>query len=228
MRNRLTPIMLVALAATGANALYIDDFSSGSFTVVAGSANPRVEAVRSGAGILGGERDVMLDWISGPQFASGIINGDGHLYMNTDAETVGRLYLQYDGFDGELENDLVQTPGTGLNANLTGFTDFVFRFRAVNGTFGSDIATTILVTSSTGTVSHTVFTGSGLNQVTTASFGSFSGVDWSNVQRLDFIFNGNMSSDWTLDSIEVVPEPATMAVLGLGAAALMRRRRRSA
>ena len=58
-------VLSAAMLTVAAQAVMIDDFTSGPYTITANSANPVVEAVTPGS-MLGGERDVMLQWTGGP------------------------------------------------------------------------------------------------------------------------------------------------------------------
>lgn len=58
------------------------------------------------------------------------------------------------------------------------------------------------------------------------AFGNFSGFDFSNVDQLYFGFTNKPSGDYALSGQYAVPEPATMAGLLVGGAALLMRRKR--
>jgi len=65
----------------------------------------------------------------------------------------------------------------------------------------------------------------GPNGFQTFTFGS----DWENLASITLLGTGDLLAYWALDNIVVadaVPEPATLTLLGLGSAYLIRRRRR--
>jgi hypothetical protein len=229
MKNRIFAGVVAIVTCANAHALTIDDFSQGTYSLVVNGATPRAEAVRNGAAIVmaGGQRDAMLEYVSGPLTVSAIVNNGGVNFVNTDSQTAGRLYLQYDGADGELETDLVQTAGTGLGLNLSSSNGFIFNFRFLNGGLQNPVSVTINVVSSNGTFSHTSNVVSGNLIMHSVMFSSFGGANFSDVRRLDFIFDAPASADFTLDSIitNPVPEPATMLALGGGLVLFLRRRR---
>lgn len=231
MKYRSLALVGVLALAVSAQAVIIDDFTQGTYSLVADAGSPRAEAVRNGiaASLAGGQRDTMLEYVSGPLTVSANLGSGGVHFFNADSQTSGLLYLQYDGADGEVETDLVQTPGTGLGLNLSTEMAFLLDFRFVNGGLASPLSVTITVTSSNGSFSHTSNIASGTLVLHSVSFANFANANFSDVQRLDFVFNAPASADFTLDliSTQPIPEPASLAVLGLGAAALIRRRRKS-
>lgn len=227
---RASALAIFALAAGAAQAILIDDFTSGPYSITANSVLPRAEAVRAGT-MLGGERDALLEWMGGPQgvSASVVIGGGGAQFYNESSESNGRLTLQYDGFDGELETDGVQTPGSGLATNFSGDTQFDLFFRFVDAGLGANVAVTITVVSATGSSTFTSFIANGVNIMHSVAFSNFVGVDFANVQRLEFSFTSPAASDFTLDYIQSsssIPGPAAAIPFAVGAFTAVRRRLR--
>jgi hypothetical protein len=227
---RLVGIAGFAVTAAASQALVIDDFSTGSFSITANSVNPIAEAVRSGS-MVGGERDALLGYLFGPLSVNATvnINNGGVQFFNSNSETAGYLILQYDGFDGEVEGDGVLTPGTGLNLDLSMDNAFVFDFRFVDAGLGSNITILTTVVTSTGTFSYTSVVPNGVDIHHFVSFSNFAGADWSNVQSLTFEFTGGPAADFTLDSIRTVgevPGPAAAIPFLVGWASIRRRRKR--
>lgn len=227
MRGLVT-VSLAVLGVAGAQAVLIDDFSTGPYSITSNSIIPTTEAVRLGS-MLGGERDAMLRYLSGPQSvtASVVIGGGGVQFFSEQSETNGSLFLQYDGLDGELEIDGVQTPGTGLGGNFTGSSAFVFDFNFVDAGLGANIQIMTTVVSNTGTASFTSNVANGGGIVHTQNFSNFAGVNFANVQSVTFQFVTPMASDFTLNSISTgIPGPAAFAPFLVGIATLLKRRKK--
>src|SRR5688572_29262781 len=152
MSKALRALSALAIVATvgSAQAVLIDDFTSGAYSITSNSISPVNEAVRLGT-MLGGERDVLLQYNNGPQSVSAqvIIGGGGAQFYNEGTETNGTLTLQYDGLDGETENGVLNT-GTNLGANFSGDTQFEMFFPFIDAGLGAQVTVTITVISNTG------------------------------------------------------------------------------
>lgn len=228
MRNFLSFALFGMAAVSGA--IVIDDFSAGTYSMYVNSSTTRLEAVRLGpsGAILGGERDAMVEYTGGPRGVEAVVSAGGMQFVNNESETSGALYLQYDGIDGEIETDFMQS-GSSMSpaANLSGSVAFVFRLPFVNNGLFSPVSIVTTVTTSSGSYSDTSFLPEGVSLTHVVPFANFGGADFSDVRRLDFIFIGPAAADFTLDSIttQPVPEPATAAVALSGIALLSRKLR---
>lgn len=225
---RLTGIAGMVVLAAAAQAIIIDDFSSGPYSITANSVNPTAEAVRAGT-MAGGQRDALLRWASGPQSLNATVDitGGAVQFFNSGSETTGSLTLQYDGFDGEVEDGVLNN-GTSLGLNLSGDSAFVFDFRFIDAGLGANVTILTTVVSSTGTASFLSTVSNGVGVMHTVDFSNFVGVDWANVQRIEFQFFAPAASDFTLDSIRTVSNiPGPMAAIPflVGLAGLRKRRR---
>jgi hypothetical protein len=223
---RIGLVALGTVAAALTQAVMIDDFTTGQYNITANSLNPIVEAVRNGS-MLGGQRDALLSYTGGPLFVNSTVDGGGVQFFNGSSETSGSLTLQYDGLDGELETDGVQTPGTGLNGNFSGDDRFVFDFRFVDAGLGGSVMVTTTVVASNGTFVFSSFVSNGMNIQHVQMFSSFGAANWGSVQRLEFTFTGPAASDFTLDHIYTtsIPGPAAVIPFAVGLATMARRRR---
>jgi hypothetical protein len=227
---RLTGIAGLAVLAVAAQAIVIDDFSSGEYSITANSVNPTAEAVTVGT-MIGGQRDAFLQYGSGPQSISSSVSiaAGAVSFFNSGSETTGSLILQYDGFDGESASDGVLTNGTSLGANFSGSNAFQFDFRFIDAGLGSNVTILTTVVSSTGTASFLTTVPNGVNVMHQVAFSNFAGVDFSNVQNVTFQFFAPAASDFTLDSIQTVgavPGPLAAVPFLVGLASLKRRRKR--
>lgn len=183
-------------------------------------------------GILGTERDLLVEMCGYAQYSSsgGAIGYDGTgglslFQVRTSGNSGTVVALQYDGQDDlDTEQGLENARGLSVDLRRGGTSEgFLFRFAHADGADpeGLDLSITV-----TGPVHGTI----GLKQqhyipnqpgpfVHFVDFQDFTnpGV-FDNVDSLTFVFNGDATpdADYQLDAIEVVPEPSTLALLGLG------------
>ena len=217
-------LILAGVVSAGiANAVLIDDFGDPQF-VTGLTGGSYVDSVFGT--MLSGERDTEMLVLANPagQFADLIVAGNVMTYSNGFLmESI--LWLQYDvmgdttnGFAGDI-NNLVGTPGL-----LPGYND-----RVELSWLGNDLDVLVAVVLRTGGV------------VTDTNFGVRLGGSGAGVQTIGInpaaaaaadsitiAFRARPSGDFALRRIETVPEPASMAAIGLGIAGLIARRRRKA
>lgn len=136
----------------------------------------------------------------------------------------GVLSIQFDATnDVAMASDQVFISLAAVTAG-TGRIDFVERVFELSGPNGTELA-------QIGTASHTFLPGGNMTWSTTVAFEN--SARYLRVKK-DFILTAPDSQATDLaalgtinQSFNVVPEPATLAVLGVGAAALLRRRKRA-
>ena len=209
--KRLLTITLAATAAA-ANAVVFDSFTDGDFSI--DLFDTQFDGRAMSASVPGGVRTTFSQILVNP-FDLGanqsITSGAYSVGGDFGVETFSGITYGYDTSGIQKE----------LNLDLSDQNAFAFDF------IGTDqpLSVGVLVSSgsATDTQSITIGPSSGLKYI---PFSAFSGIDFSDVDRLTFSFRTNPSGDFALNSIGAVPEPASMAALGLGVAALLRRRRK--
>lgn len=217
MKNVLAIGLLIGVAASSQAVVMIDDFSTGSLDLQLTPPATTINGTRTGS-MVGGHARHVLSFISNPD------GNDARLRVNP---SVG---VQMVSGEDLVSSSVMTQYGrlADLNLNLSGESAFKVDFRT------NDLPLSMRVYAFTwdGTAYKqafgiaTVAAGSNFSQVINfSSMTTATGFSFANVDRVEFHFNTAPSGDFSVTEITAVPEPATMAALGLGIAAMVRRRR---
>lgn len=237
--HRILPAAAFALVVpAAASAVVIDNFDDGAFVLTAAGSSDdrpsdRTTVTGDPSNILGGQREVTLNLnrgrgvVDARTLANIESTGDGGVLALSDSgRAFSELVLSYRNLGGV---DL--TEGGTQDAFLLDY-DFFQGFSRVAA----------LVRSGAGTGTGVVFVAESDNdrivgpasranaQQRLIAFADFNGtVDFGDVDSVEFFINSQDSAlggatDFELDSITTVPEPAGLALLAAGAALLRRRR----
>lgn len=219
---------LVLVAGFASAQAIIDDFGDGDFTItVTGTAGATDESDLSGlntANVIGGRREAILTLVTaaGSKQARAIVEL-GEMSLSNESGIESTLVLNYG-------NKTETGAGTDLAANMTGDIGMTYEITEIdlNGQLavvmnagGSDHSASVAAPSSGGTF-----------QIPFSSFlPVLTAADLADVDGLRFTFTGPEDWDVTITKIsttDVIPEPATLSLLGIGllAAAYRRRKRK--
>jgi hypothetical protein len=239
----IAPMLGIAALSAAANAqLVVDNFLTGETDLVVMSGTDAVESQQTGPNdsILGGQRDVLFVVQQNPFNRRNRFEIDpeqGAAFKSTGAGVQSLVQFDYDGFDDE-GNDGILTPsidasfGTGLNQSFMGQDRFRINFLEIDQritvridayTYGSADAYSF-VERQVGPVNSPEAVDFLFSDFSTIQNGTMA--DWNDIDRLVFSFQSvDNGVDWGLTSITAVPEPTSMAAIGLGLLGLARRRR---
>lgn len=192
-------------------------------------AGPVVIDKHFGPGILGGERDFLLEVNGMLQMNSYTgTTGEGLLVYGAGPNSGSQLVLQYDGIDGvggdtatmsaPMGTTLINTQGLNIDLTDSGTNDR-FRFEFMSADAGPDMGTFPLSISLYSPAGVATFDGlvSELYtpfdyEVLFSEFLASPDFTFADVTSIDIAFNstGQVAVDFELARISVVPEPATL------------------
>lgn len=233
----LLAVMGLAVSSASAAPVVVDHFNSGTQTLTVTFPPIGATAASQAAGImLGGQRDAELQIVGGTAGGNATLRindvggGGADFLIQSNASTINSTaWIGWDGIDGSASHlaggintlnsfNLLSTGNTSLELDLLDVdlsTTFTITAWNNGAAFGSGVSVSKPALSTT--------------TVLMFGFNEFAGINWANVGALQLtISSPNPSFDVTLHSLIAVPEPTSMAFLGLGAVALLRRRRKAA
>lgn len=229
----------IAFACLGAPAqatfLTLDTFTAGTTDLNITAAAPPTQSASETetglAGVAGGSRFVEIQKLNGLSGSTRNVTGavdaaNGEFAYISGNGVTGTLKLSYDG------------NGTGLNATLNAIDVILLNF--VDGDYGPTrtIPVTMTITAAnnaTGSLTQTLATeGANIMEFSISGFSNLGGLNLAvnTVKKVEILFAPTATStDFTLATIQVVPEPSTYAMtfagLACGGLAIWRRRQRA-
>lgn len=223
---KLASIAIIAAVAASSHALLIDGYSDGAFRADNQTAATYTNTGNTSATVLGGQRVINYTRTSVDQSPIGydivVSNtaGSTGLYVSNGAQVDGTLALTYGNrTSNQLNTNLTSTP--------------LIQFGVPFSDMGVPFDVTLFFNGGASSATRSAIATSANNSAQTLSF-DFSGVSsalLADVDEIRIFSDFPASADFTIRSVNAVaapvPEPATLAALGLGAAALLRRRRKA-
>ncbi len=213
--------LILLAAAAASQAVLIDDFTTGEYSSEITSG---YEMDLQHGDMLSGARGTYMRVLSNPLETPALSYVIQNGVAIVSSGTLLRGFVEF-AYGYALEGD---TPiPQDMNLDLSGDSAFRIHFLA------NDLPLSVAVLAgqyNTGFWRGTIdVPGGQLDPFTVdVPFSSFEeGIDWADVDQIVFDITGSPSGDYAISRLETVPEPASIAVLAMGAAALIARKRRS-
>lgn len=226
MKRFLVLGCFAVFAAHSQSAVLIDGFTTAQSLTVTGTATLAINRVATGGSTIGTARTLAGINDANPFGLTAFAGiGSGMAVYSSGPRVDGRIEFAY-GYD---------TAGGSVDMNLNLAAGGNNRLRLQFDSNDQDLTLRVFVRSTSGTAGSTLmaFSQTVLGGRPTTAFTEdvlFSSVliaplALSDVDQIHIQFDTAPAGDFSLTRMEAVPEPATMVALGLGAAALLRRRR---
>lgn len=214
---------LIGLGAC-ANAAIVDDFLTGTYNS-GGVTTGNVSNWASAASAAGGIRYTSMNVISNPLLGDAkcrVISTAGVLDVSTDADVDINFTLGY-GFG----SSLTVPASNPLNLNLTSIPIVSLNFRTNDQT--QPVVVTLYTNGGANSYVRTMNVLGGVFSVSPVAYNFDFTSDAALLGDVDGIqidFDPASGGDFSLNGVQTVPEPASVAALALGAAVLLRRRKK--
>lgn len=232
MRKLVLTFAAASFSVAAHAGFVIDDFSDGAISVTTDSTN-NFAATSASASVLGGTR-YLGQTFNGPSRRSAAAVADGSLNVSTPSGSLTETALIY----GNAVGTAVNVSGTpdwyvGNGSDLSFGVNNKFRFDFLSNERNLNLTLVLQQNGVNYTTYKKTIAGdqfSPFSVLVTASdiMGTIgAGASMTGFDTLYVRFDSAVSGDFELGSIQAVPEPGTMAALGLGAVAMLRRRKKA-
>lgn len=237
MKKAIATFAALAILGVLAPSIYADAFIIDHFTEPATGQTLSVTGSGSAsnteiglAGVVGGSRTLLITTVGQFDNISSLtldVSGTGSLSMNNGSGQDGTGKIVWDANGAGLG---------GVDLTVGGTLPYLqARILASDLDLGFSVLITETAAAGGSTAIWTTSLGEGVSFVNQAlsSFTNAANVDFTLVDKIVLMLSGPSAQDTTLDLLEItntpaVPEPVTMALLGLGGLGLLIRRRRHA